>query len=103
MSGGHFDYKQYHIGEISASISEIIQENDSSYEFKDDTILKFKSAVLFLELSQILAQRIDWLLSGDDGEETFHERLSGNISGFCNEFNITKKDIHQHLIDSLSI
>jgi hypothetical protein len=30
-------------------------------------------------LAKIYAQRVDWFLSGDDGEETFHERLKEDL------------------------
>ena len=33
-------------------------------------------------IAGIYAQRIDWLLSGDDGEDSFHERLKFDIEQF---------------------
>ena len=30
MSGGHFEYAQYHIGEIADSIEELVRTNDST-------------------------------------------------------------------------
>ena len=88
MSGGRFDYLQYRITEISDAIEhEIIHNNDEPrpedwYEpnrFNDDTIAEFREGVRLLRLAQIYAQRIDWLLSGDDSEETFHERLAEDL------------------------
>lgn len=89
MSGGHFDYDQYKIGYISESIRDVIYyNNDETLNewgdkkgrgYSDETIQKFKEAVFYLELAEIYAQRIDWLLSGDDGEESFHKRLDNEI------------------------
>ena len=84
MSGGHFNYSQCRIHDIAMEIEDIIAKNNSSdkdafgndvgYHFTSETITKFKRAVECLKKAQIMAHRIDWLLSGDDGEETFHER-----------------------------
>lgn len=32
-----------------------------------------------MKQAEVYAQRIDWLLSGDDGEESFHERLKEDL------------------------
>ena len=79
MSGGHFDYSQYRIGAIADEIQSVIDENNIA-EYSAKTIAEFKDAVIFLRRAEIYAQRIDWLLSGDDGEETFHERLKEDLS-----------------------
>lgn len=91
MSGGHFNYDQYKLGYISESIRDVIYyNNDETLNewgdkkgrgYSEETIQKFKEAVYYLELAEIYAQRIDWLLSGDDGEESFHKRLGNEI---CN-------------------
>ena len=39
-----------------------------------------KEAVNALRIAQEYAQRVDWLLSGDDGEETFLSRLQENLN-----------------------
>lgn len=84
MSGGHFDYKQYQIHDIAFEIEELVLTNDSTdkndfgedvgYHFKPETIAKFKEAVTVLRKAAAMAQRVDWLVSGDDGEESFHHR-----------------------------
>jgi hypothetical protein len=85
MSGGHFGYDQYKIAEIVDQIARDIQRNDStekdewgypiSREYSEETIAEFKRAVDLLNKAAIYVNRIDWLLSGDDGEEQFHSRL----------------------------
>ena len=47
--------------------------------FSEDTMQEFKLAVWYLKQALVYTQRIDWLLSGDDGEETFHERLKKDL------------------------
>jgi hypothetical protein len=101
MSGGHFFYKQYEIQTIADSIqSELdgmgkeIPEEDRCYDnewyakypedklnpvYSEETIKEFKEAVSLLKRAGVYAQRIDWFLSGDDGEETFHERLKEDL------------------------
>ena len=38
-----------------------------------------KRAVYVLRMAYIYAQRIDWMLSGDDGEESLAERLAEEL------------------------
>jgi len=106
MSGGHFDYKQHHINEIVDSIERIVENNgrektreeikeeswrgddwyekypDDVYHYKypDEVIEKFKEGLTIMKQAAIYAQRIDWLLSGDDGNESFIERLQNDLS-----------------------
>ncbi|WP_368336993.1 hypothetical protein [Parabacteroides merdae] len=162
MSGGHFDYQQYHINDIANSIEQEIEEAakpkpplvwreevsvfrkiddwqsaginkgfktydeavlhlkaDKAYKFiweyekygkriaefmegdklievreikyqeyedgeyytdyTEETIQIFRDAVKVLRKAAIYANRIDWLLSGDDGEDNFKERLEKEL------------------------
>jgi hypothetical protein len=82
MSGGHFDYQQYHLTDIADSIQSVLDANLEDkpwYDFREDTKDDFKKAIKLLREAAIYAQRIDWLLSGDDGEETFHSRLQEEL------------------------
>lgn len=119
-SGGHFDYAQYRIRDIWASIEEYVDgkeldecevddyikshfylfnEDDEAernyirkhnhtlpncYEFSKATMREFKKAIECLKKAEIYAQRIDWLLSGDDGEDNFHERLKEDMEELKN-------------------
>ena len=83
MSGGYFDYKQYELTMISDSIQQLIRTNyDGEYPraYREETLDVFRKAVDTLLLANILVQRIDWLVSGDDGEETFHQRLKEDLA-----------------------
>ena len=89
MSGGHFGYDQFKLGQIADTIQEIIHNNDSEElnkwgdaiggGYSIETIAEFRDAISHLRLAQIYAHEIDWLLSGDTGEERFHVRLNKDI------------------------
>ena len=86
MSGGHFDYDQYKIGDIADSIEQLIFDNNENGQIKytDQTIDEFCTAIRMLRRAQIYAQRIDWLVSCDDGEESFHKRLAFDLANEAN-------------------
>ena len=85
MSGGHFQYKQWEIGNIADEVEQLILTNDSEekdewgdrkgYHYSPETIEEFKKGLVLLRQAYVYAQRIDWLVSGDDGEDSFHNRL----------------------------
>ena len=105
MSGGRFDYDQYKIGNIADDIEKYIERNGkpktkeelakepyfgadyykeypealNHHKYPDEVIEKFKEAVRVLRMAEIYAHRVDWLLSGDDGEETFLTRLENEL------------------------
>lgn len=89
MSGGYFNYDQYKIGYIADEVEQLIINNNSDEldewgykkhcSFEENTIEEFKRALHTLRVAQIYAQRIDWLASGDDGEDSFHRRLNEEL------------------------
>jgi hypothetical protein len=107
MSGGHFEYNQSRITEITDSIQKEIDNSgcripikdrmlDPEYynkypneryyaEYSPEVLKEFKIAVLLLTKAAIYAQRIDWYLSGDDGEESFLRRLDQELEPFEKE------------------
>lgn len=96
MSGGAFDYKQYNIGNICDDIEIAIRDNESTEldsfgypkatNFSPNTIQEFKNACRALRVAEVYAQRIDWLLSGDDGEDSFHRRLKEDLNAIRHRF-----------------
>lgn len=85
MSGGRFDYLQHRLSEIYEAIEYEISENSNTsleypYNFSDETIEEFRKGIEYLKKAQIYSHRIDYLLSHDDGEESFHERLKEDLS-----------------------
>ncbi len=49
------------------------------HDYSDETFKEFEEALVILKKAHIYTQRIDWLISGDDGEDSFHERLSEDM------------------------
>ena len=117
MSGGYFDYDQYHINDIADSIETYIygqslEEEDinyiknyllddeekeyviknkhtlpNSYKYSKETIKEFKKGLAILKKAYVYAQRIDWLLSADDGEESFHRKLKEDLDNLKSKKN----------------
>lgn len=89
MSGGHFGYQQYRLDNMADDIQHIIDNNDVKeldewqrqigMEYPPEIIEKFKETVHWLRRSAEMTQRVDWLLSGDDGEESFMKRWEKEV------------------------
>lgn len=105
MSGGKFNYDQHRIKYMAEIIEHYIEQNGkpktreelkdegwrepdwykrypedlNHYKYPDEVIDKFKEAVVILNKASIYAHRIDYLLSGDDGEESFLKRLQEEL------------------------
>ena len=102
MSGGAFDYNQYRIREIWEDIQQELdrqgQEKPEEYlryygkEYLDkypeekfypvypEEVQKiFRDGIKALKIAEIYAQRIDWYLSGDDGEDNLIKRLKEEL------------------------
>lgn len=89
MSGGYFDYAQHDISRIAEDVRGLIENNNSeelnSYgdkigrNYSPEIVAHFRDAVLALEVAYIYAQRIDWLVSCDDGPESFLRRLKSEL------------------------
>lgn len=98
MSGGRFDYQQFRLHDIAETIEEEIESNTTkpSYwdwrgqewtgqVYSDEVIDKFKEAVAYLKIAECYAQRVDWLLSGDDREEDMLKRLKIDLEKLAKE------------------
>lgn len=61
--------------------AEEIQEhnNEKALGYPPEVIERFKEAERVLRMAYVYAQRVDWLLSGDDGEDSFLGRLSADL------------------------
>lgn len=101
MSGGKFDYTQYHITTIADTIeselekqgkeipkSELYGTEEYYQRFPEEKLYpthstevqkEFRKAIKILRKAAIYAQRIDWYLSDDDGEESFLRRLKQEL------------------------
>jgi hypothetical protein len=105
MSGGHFQYINYRIVEILDELNGLIQKNglkktkeeikdeqypidwmekypedEYHYEYPEYVINEFKDATEIIVKAGIYIKQIDYLLSGDIGEETFKENLTKELN-----------------------
>lgn len=64
-------------------------------EYSEETIKEFKNAIRTLRMAQVYAQRADWLICGDDSEESFHERLAEDLAKITEEQ--MEKDIQEQI------
>ena len=74
MSGGAFNHAYAHIKYLAADLEEEIQSNDSN--FSDKTLAVFTSMVDRFYKDAQLARAAEWLVSGDDSEDTFHDHVN---------------------------
>lgn len=77
MSGGYFDYAQFHITKIVDDIEHVLDTRSDDYP--SEVLQRFREAVVVLRRAESYAHRIDWLLSGDDSEKSFLERLREDL------------------------
>jgi hypothetical protein len=78
MSGGHFNYNQYQIGQIADEIELSLSTN----LYPDDVVQMLTDTMRTLRKGQIMATRADWFLSGDDGAENYVQRLREELAVF---------------------
>ncbi len=101
MSGGAFNYDQYKFKQMAESIQyeldnqgkekpkeelwcqadyyEKYPEERFNHTYPKEVQERLKEAVKIFNKAYIYAQRIDWMLSGDDGEESFLRRLKKDL------------------------
>lgn len=97
MSGGRFQYKQWVIDEIANQVESYInkcerkEEKDWGYEDEngkyipyvfeesEEVLNEFRKGLRVLREAYVYAQRIDYLLSGDDSDEAFLKRLKKEL------------------------
>ena len=99
MSGGAFEYSQYKIREIHEHIQNELDKQgqekqveffekeyyekypEAKYEevYREDVQQIFKDGIEALKKAEVYTQRIDWFLSGDDGEDSLVSRLKSDL------------------------
>ena len=107
MSGGHWEYIQYRFTDIAEDIDKLVEQNGKLksedelkenswrdddwynkypedryyYEYPQEVLDEFKIGAEVIRKAKIYIHRMDWLLSGDDGEESFIRRLKEDLDG----------------------
>ena len=122
MSGGRFSYKQWHIDNIADQIEQEVilsgkpipkqkwsyyerqefeetHKHPMNYAYPDSVLRRMEEAVYALRAAAIFAQRVDYLLSGDDGEESFEERLSKELSELNSKSKMGENGVMYFVID----
>lgn len=77
MSGGYFDYDQHRITDMAESMEQVVGNN--TYNYSEATLAKIRIAIKTANQAAMMIQRVDWLLSFDDGEDSFHKRWAEEI------------------------
>jgi hypothetical protein len=86
MSGGSLDYAYFRLQTLAEDIQEKIDSNHKKDEFgysddhSEETICRMKKTVELLIQTSKLSKEVEWLLSGDTGEDTFMERFDKIIN-----------------------
>jgi hypothetical protein len=80
MSGGFFEYKNHALDEIVEQLEQVALDFDY-HGIKDEhikaTIERVRKDAVVLA---VFLERIDYLLSGDDGEDDFKRRLEEDLN-----------------------
>ncbi len=110
MSGGHWDYLQYRFTDVVEDINKLVEKNGKEktveemkdegwrdpdwyekypedkfhYKYPDEVIEEFKKGAKIIAEAQVYMQRIDWLVSADDGNESFIRRLADDLKKLNN-------------------
>jgi len=97
MSGGYFDYKQWHIDQIAEDVESYIRKCERKeekpwgyedengkyipyvYEETEEVLNEFRKGLEILRQAYVYAKRIDWLLSCDDDGESFLKSLKKDL------------------------
>ena len=122
MSGGRFNYKQWHIDNIADQIEQEVilsgkpiprnrwdyherleyeetHKQPMNYAYPEPTLRRMEEAVYALKRAAIYAQRTDYLLSGDDGEESFEERLQKELADLNSKSKMGENGVMYYVID----
>jgi hypothetical protein len=92
MSGGHFDYISFKFDEFSTNLKMEIDTNgipdgdgDVIYDYSPEVITRLELLVTLTDLVSTLSHSVEWLYSGDIGEDTFTARYDKATQACTNE------------------
>ena len=124
MSGGFFDYKEWHINCIAEQIEQEVilsgkpiprkkweywqmerfkehPEEAVNYEFPEPVIRKMEEAIYALRAAAIYAKRVDYLISGDDGEESFISRIKEELDELNSKSKMGENGVMYYVVDRM--
>lgn len=122
MSGGRFNYKQWHIDNIADQIEQEVilsgkpipkqkwnycerqefeetHQQPMNYAFPEEVLRRMEEAVYALRRAAIYAQRVDYLICGDDGEESFMERLKKELAELDAKSKMGENGVMYYVVD----
>lgn len=83
MSGGYFNYKQRAIAEIVNTLRDFLKRDDlEEDDYPPAVLYEIRLGLYYITMAYIYAQRIDWLVSCDDGPDTFLTRLQEDMESY---------------------
>ena len=86
MSGDSFNHFYIRMHDFANELEQKINNNNVPNEFgyaenlSDETIANMKTSLLLMKSCAILSHEIEWLYSGDTGEDHFNETFNKLIS-----------------------
>lgn len=95
MSGGFFEYRQHGLEDIAEAIDKVIRENDNQdqneygqrigHGYPWEVIEALATTAKTVRMASQLVHHADWLLRGDDGEETYLDKVHSYLNGILDE------------------
>ena len=75
MSGGHFNYVQHQMMNVIEDLKEVLSDD----VYPPEQRKAMQKGLLLLKIATVYVDRIDYYVCGDDGDETFLERLRSDL------------------------
>lgn len=89
MSGGHWDGREFSMTMIADDLAHVIENNDDKTlnewgnpigrGYSEETLARIKQVEATLRVLKRAVHHIDYLLSGDHGEESFNKAWARDI------------------------
>ena len=79
MSGDYMTDEYYWNLFTVEKLEKIVNDSEKNGEYPKDIIVRLKDGLDIVKAAGIFIRRIDYLISGDDSEEEFKERLREEI------------------------
>lgn len=97
MSGGHFDYSYHRVNEFTDRLEMDIKNNKKedeygySYDYSDETIYNLTRVLHFSKMLSEIMKEVEWMYSGDTGEDDFNKEYKSFINELKAIINIESK------------
>lgn len=98
MSGGHFNYLQHQMWGAAEEVRALVQEYENP-EIRQKLI----EAMATITRGAAMLQRVDWLVSGDDGEEAFLRRWAEDLAETKNSLDTLAEALNNRDPEKLNV